>query len=116
MFVPRTEHTADRPSWDCRVCTQPWPCANAKIDLRDEYQNSRGVGLFMALCMSEAIESFSGMTGRIPADLFDRFLGWVSATGMPPDVTGTVEQTAVDGESAQVDDQMMQAQPRPRSD
>jgi hypothetical protein len=82
MLVPRTEHDADRPSWDCRVCDQPWPCANAKIDLIDQYQRSRTMLiLFMSSCMIEAINDLFH-SQRIPGDLHARFLDWVH-TAMP---------------------------------
>jgi len=77
------QHTGGRPSWDCQVCRQPWPCANAKTGLLAEYQGSpSGLALFMASCMYEVIESYR--TSRdIPVDIYDRFLGWVRSSGMP---------------------------------
>ncbi len=77
MLVSRTEHNAERPSWQCRVCYQPWPCADAKIDLAEQYQRSRTMlMLFMSSCMAEAIDDLRWGTGS-PAGLYDRFLGWV---------------------------------------
>jgi len=77
MPAARTEHDAGRPSWDCRVCGQPWPCANAKVDLVEEYEQSRTMLiLFMAACLAEAIDDLSA-GGASPADLYDRFLNWV---------------------------------------
>jgi len=37
MTMPRTEHLAERPSWHCRACQQPWPCTTAKVNLATEY-------------------------------------------------------------------------------
>jgi hypothetical protein len=83
MLVPRTEHDADRPSWQCRVCDQPWPCANAKIDLVEQYHRSRMMlTLFMSSCMAEAIDDLRWGSGS-PAGLYDRFLGWVRPASVP---------------------------------
>jgi len=92
MLVPRTEHTAIRPSWDCTACDQPWPCANAKVDLRFQYRNSVGLGLYMASCMHEAIDIYAASTEPLPADLYERFLGWVSTAGMRQDVANAIER------------------------
>jgi hypothetical protein len=86
MLVPRTEHDADRPSWECRVCGQSWPCANAKVDLVEQYQRGRTMLiLFLCSCMVEAIDDLV-RSGGVPADLYDRFLGWVRpAMPLPAD-------------------------------
>ena len=71
------QHTGGRPKWDCRACRQPWPCPSAKTSLLEEYRGSpTGLGLFMASCMYEVIETYR--TSRdIPVDIYERFLGWV---------------------------------------
>ena len=69
-------HVARRPSWDCTACDQPWPCANAKADLAVEYVGQRtALVVYLAACLVEAGEAL-----RHPADLYDRFLGWVPPT------------------------------------
>ncbi len=76
--MPRTEHVADRPSWDCRVCGQPWPCPVAKCQLAEQYHRfPAGLSIFMASCLHEAIEDLAGSDASVPADLFERFLTWV---------------------------------------
>src|SRR4051794_13841654 len=30
------EHSAERPSWDCRACGRPWPCDPAREHLQSE--------------------------------------------------------------------------------
>jgi hypothetical protein len=71
------EHLPDRPSWDCRKCGQTWPCANAKADLIGEHVVSpTHVVVYLASLKWEAFDDFSA-SGAIPADLNERFLGWV---------------------------------------
>jgi hypothetical protein len=77
MLVPRTEHVAERPTWHCTVCGQPWPCAVAKVELTEQYP-SANLGLFMASCWHEAIENLRDSEERVPPDLYQRFLGWIS--------------------------------------
>jgi hypothetical protein len=87
MLIARRDHDAERPTWDCRVCGQTWPCATAKVDLVEQFERGRTMLiLFMGSCMVEAIDDLKSAGGP-PADLYDRFLGWArSATG--PDKSG----------------------------
>jgi hypothetical protein len=79
VLIPRTEHDAGRPGWDCRVCGDPWPCASAKVDLVQQFAGGRTMLiLFLSSCMVEAIDDLR-CTGGSPAQLYDRFLGWVHA-------------------------------------
>jgi hypothetical protein len=72
---PEPEHMAVRPSWNCRVCDDPWPCATAKTALTEEYQSFPSLlFLFLVSTYQEARETF-GYSDR-PADLFERFVGW----------------------------------------
>lgn len=100
MLVPRTKHIALRPSFDCASCGRPWPCANARSDLIEQYQGwPTGLGLYMASCLYEAIEVCRANVGLLPADLFERFLGWVRPANMLPDVTQMIRQ-AQDGRAS----------------
>lgn len=82
MLVPRTEHQGERPSWDCRVCGQPWPCAVAKVELAEQYQRSpRGLGLYLGSCLIEAIDDWAAGSAGAPAHLFERFVGWSGEPG-----------------------------------
>ena len=68
MLVPRTEHVGVRPHWDCRVCGGPWPCATAKVELAEQYQNfPHGLSVFLGSWL--ALLSVSGL-----AVLFGRVL------------------------------------------
>lgn len=54
--VSSAGHIAARPSWDCAVCEQPWPCANAKTDLTDEFAgHSTALCVYLAGCFHDAV-------------------------------------------------------------
>ena len=77
---PRTWHRAARPSWDCAVCCEPWPCAPAKVELAEEYLNDRVSGtIYLAMGLHDAINDSFYLAGPAPADLWNRFLGWFVA-------------------------------------
>ncbi|WP_306208987.1 hypothetical protein [Actinoplanes sp. RD1] len=74
-----TEHLPARPSWDCLVCERPWPCANAKADLAAQYDHfPAGLAIYMASVMYDAVADLTARGEPTPADLYDRFLSWVS--------------------------------------
>ena len=73
----RTEHIGLRPTWDCRACAQPWPCANAKSDLADEFQEFPSVlMIYMSAQMCEALADLTAHGAPAPPDLYDRFINW----------------------------------------
>lgn len=79
VFVPLTEHTMTRPSWDCRNCGQPWPCANAKIDLAEEYARfPTATIVYLSTAFDEAGGDLADAAGHFPVDLYERFLAWVT--------------------------------------
>ncbi len=76
------EHIRVRPSWDCAVCEQPWPCANAKEDLLREFSRFPSVlTIFMATQMYDAFDDLAPRGGLPPAHLYERFLAWID---IPP--------------------------------
>lgn len=78
MLVPRTEHVGERPSWDCRVCGLRWPCSTARDELSEQYRNfPHGLSVYLGSCMLEAIDDLAAGRGGPPADLYERFLGWI---------------------------------------
>lgn len=86
-------HTGERPSWDCEACTQPWPCANAKNWLINEFSGLPSVlTIYMSALMCEAMADLTAHGGGLPPDLHDRFLSWISVAsahspagrGFPP--------------------------------
>jgi hypothetical protein len=39
--MTETTHIADRPSFDCRACGEPWPCVPAQENLLREHAERR---------------------------------------------------------------------------
>lgn len=77
---PLTWHRAGRPGWDCAICHLPWPCAPAKVALAEEFENDRVSGtIYLALSMHEAINDSIHPAGPVPAEMWNRFLGWYVA-------------------------------------
>lgn len=78
-------HTEERPSWDCRSCTQPWPCANAKDWLITEFQGLPSLlTIYMSALINEAMIDLTAHGGGPPSDLQERFLSWISPTTEKP--------------------------------
>jgi hypothetical protein len=68
------EHTAERPSWDCRCCGRSWPCDPARECMLTELDRV-SLAIFMWINLEEAI----GDLPPSPAlELFERFLAWTS--------------------------------------
>ncbi|BCJ41844.1 hypothetical protein GCM10010168_75320 [Actinoplanes ianthinogenes] len=66
------EHLPARPSWDCRVCGDPWPCEPARARLVGEHGQVK-----LAVLMWDFLEEAARDMPHTPAsDLFDRFLRW----------------------------------------
>lgn len=79
MLQPRTEHLPARPAWDCAVCDQTWPCSNAREELATQYARyPAGLAIYMASVMYDAVEDLTAQGEPTPADLYERFLAWVS--------------------------------------
>jgi hypothetical protein len=72
-----TEHLYQRPTWDCRICENPWPCANAKSDLLAEFAKFPSVlQIYMSAQMHDALHELTAHGEPVPADLYQRFLSW----------------------------------------
>jgi hypothetical protein len=72
MSAEPSDHLPARPSWDCRVCGQPWPCVPA----REKLSRERG-RVEIAVLMWDYIEEAARDMPQSPAsELFDRFLRW----------------------------------------
>jgi hypothetical protein len=71
------EHNPQQPSWNCRACGNEWPCAPARADLTAESIAGRtSVLVYLTMCLADAVADLS--TGRLPADMYGRFVGWAS--------------------------------------
>ncbi|NGM11453.1 hypothetical protein O3597_15975 [Verrucosispora sp. WMMA2044] len=73
-------HTPLRPIWCCRVDGQPWPCGQARLLLRVEYDgNLPGLSIYLAGLMYEAMRDLYRLNphdGPTPTTLFTRFMAW----------------------------------------
>ncbi|GIF03677.1 hypothetical protein [Actinoplanes siamensis] len=66
------EHLPARPSWNCRVCAQQWPCEPARGVL--ESGRSR---MELAVLMWDYLEEAAkDMPQAAATELFNRFLRW----------------------------------------
>ena len=78
--VPSPVHTPRRPAWECLCCDQTWPCAPAKADLLQEYTGvPSNLAIYMGAQMVDALSDMTSHRERPPADLYERFLGWVAS-------------------------------------
>ena len=76
--IRSVEHLHDRPDWDCRICKQPWPCANAKIDLLTEFRGFPSVlAVYLFSQMYDALGDLTSHGESPPTDLYERFISWV---------------------------------------
>lgn len=72
------EHIAARPSWDCAACGRPWPCADARDDLRRQYAGSpTALSVYLASAMHDAIGDLPPDDRAASTELYARFLSWV---------------------------------------
>ncbi|GAA1592774.1 hypothetical protein GCM10009828_017230 [Actinoplanes couchii] len=69
------EHTCARPSWECRACGLPWPCAPAKVSLADGADRV----MLMMYMWGHLDHAMTELSPRPPAEMFDRFLSWTDA-------------------------------------
>ena len=74
-------HVARRPLWICRVDAQPWPCAEARLRLLQEYREDPvAVRIYLGTALHELIADCYRLnpdTAPEPRALFDRTLGWL---------------------------------------
>ena len=76
-MAQRTEHLSNRPHWTCRACRKPWPCANAKADLLEEFNVFPSVlTIYLSAQMYDAMVDMTAHGEPAPSDLYDRFLSW----------------------------------------
>src|ERR1700752_502297 len=75
-----------RPVLCCRVCAQPWPCADARLDLTVSFRHQRiALMLYLGTQFVDAISDLHVYDSALgpPPDvraIFDRIMCW-----MPPD-------------------------------
>ncbi|WP_027659837.1 hypothetical protein [Salinispora fenicalii] len=76
----RPPHTPLRPTWTCRACGHPWPCAEARLLLKAEYETRQSsLSIYLAGLLYEAMHDLYHLNphdGPNPRELFDRFVAW----------------------------------------
>ncbi|WP_328459850.1 hypothetical protein OHA21_28220 [Actinoplanes sp. NBC_00393] len=78
MLQLRTEHRYARPSWDCRRCGRPWPCARARADLVEQFDPAEiALTAYLSAVLFEALNDHVVRSVPVPSDLHDRILGWI---------------------------------------
>ena len=67
------DHAPRRPSWDCSACGSAWPCNAAREQLGRTFLRTT-----LAITLSDFMrEAALDMPAAPPAELHDRFLGWI---------------------------------------
>ena len=73
-------HLPIRPLWVCRACGLPWPCAEARLLLRVEYDaNPIDLAIYLSGLYHEAAHDLFRLNphdGPTPRELFERFVAW----------------------------------------
>ena len=82
--TPRApEHLNARPSWDCLVCGEAWPCAAAQKRLLREFRRFPSVlCVYMNAKMCDAVSDLLSTDHVAPPDLYERFLTWTRTAGV----------------------------------
>ncbi|GAB3949579.1 hypothetical protein [Micromonospora vulcania] len=73
-------HLPIRPLWLCRACGLPWPCADARLLLKAEYENHYvELAIYLSGLYHEATHDLFRLNpydGPTPRELFERFVAW----------------------------------------
>ncbi|WP_029723301.1 hypothetical protein [Salinispora cortesiana] len=76
----RPPHTPLRPRWACRACGQPWPCGEARLLLKTEFEGRKSsLLIYFSGLFYEAMHDLYYLNpgGQVePHELFDRFVSW----------------------------------------
>ncbi|MEU7570365.1 hypothetical protein [Micromonospora sp. NPDC049240] len=79
-FGEQAPHTPTRPMWFCRVDGQPWPCPEARLRLRVEFEGALpALTIYLAGMLYEAMKDLFHLNphdGPTPQALYERFVGW----------------------------------------
>ncbi len=70
------DHLPSRPSWDCGGCGRPWPCEPAREYLAATLTPTR----LAVYCAANLGAAALDLPSSPPAELHERFLGWVRPT------------------------------------
>ncbi|WP_434743823.1 hypothetical protein [Micromonospora sp. SH-82] len=76
----RPPHLPMRPIWMCRACGGPWPCAEARLLLVEEYADQPiSLAIYLSGLYHEASHDLFRLNpydGPTPRELFERFVSW----------------------------------------
>ncbi|MGV9215427.1 hypothetical protein ACTFTM_26530 [Micromonospora sp. RB23] len=76
----RTPHTPLRPMWCCRADGRPWPCPDARLLLKAEFdEDPVALTIYLAGLYHEAAHDLYQLNpydGPTPRELFERFVAW----------------------------------------
>ncbi|MEW2445415.1 hypothetical protein [Micromonospora marina] len=68
------DHQPHRPTWECRACYEPWPCAAGQVQLAEAYRNDRsGPRFYMGELYAAAVEDLPAFPPRL---LYTQFVAW----------------------------------------
>lgn len=71
------EHQPTRPTWECRRCQGPWPCAAGRVQLAEAYRDDRsGLAIYMGKLYAAALEELPTIP---PGPLYEQFVAWTRA-------------------------------------
>jgi len=71
-------HEAVRPGWTCARCGCAWPCGGVRAELRRDFDRfPASLMAYMAPFYALACQDLAGQADGVPADLRERFLGWL---------------------------------------
>lgn len=84
VATTRERHLGERPTWLCRACGDPWPCVEARRELRVEFRWFPSVfKIYMIGQMVDAAADLEPDGGGPSAALYERFLSWLPARRGP---------------------------------
>ncbi|MCT2280386.1 flavin reductase [Micromonospora chalcea] len=68
------DHQPHRPSWECRACYEPWPCAAGQVQLAEAYRDDRAaLSVYMGELYAAAQEDLPEFPPRL---LYTQFVAW----------------------------------------
>ncbi|SBT64202.1 hypothetical protein GA0070622_1172 [Micromonospora sediminicola] len=71
------DHQPHRPSWECRACYEPWPCAAGQVQLAEAYRGDRsGLTIYMGKLYAAALVELPAFPPRL---LYSQFVAWTRA-------------------------------------
>ena len=65
-------HTPQRPTWNCLACEKPWPCDQARADLKADHDRTQAA-IYMWQQLEEAVHDLPPAPA---AQIFERFIKW----------------------------------------